>query len=283
MPESLRIPLRPADFPDWDAYYWTYQFQLAHRYLVPTLAKWGVWADGLRVLDVGCGNGGASCGLAAAGAIVDAVEIDPRRLEDARARAEAGEHAVRFAVADITDPATLDGFPGPYDLVLFRDVLEHIPDRSAALRESRARLGPGGGIVVTFPPYWSAYGGHQQILPARRILGLRWAKLPFAHWLPPAWLRGLAGVDADHPDWRELLTIREAGLSLSGMTRTAEREGLHVVAAHHTLLRPSFRLRYGTPVVGAGVLAHLPLLREILVMGANVLLRPPLAGPPDRG
>jgi len=281
MTEPLRVPLRPSDFPDWGTYYWTYQFQLARRYLVPTLESWGVWRSGLRLLDVGCGNGGASCGLVEAGARVDAVEIDPRRLEDARRRAETNGASVRFAVADITDPSTLAGFAGPYDLVLFRDVLEHIPDRDAALRESRARLAPGGGIAVTFPPYWSAYGGHQQILPARRVLGVRWAKLPFAHWWPPAVLRAVAGVAPDHPDWREILTIRAAGLSLGGMARTAARQDLEVVARHHTLLRPSFRLRYGTPVVGAGILGRVPLLREVLVMGANVLLRPRLAADGD--
>ena len=42
--------------------------------------------------------------------------------------------------------------------------------------------------------------------------------------------------------------------------------------ARRYLLRPTFQLRYGTPVVGAGLLGRIPILREILVTGSWELL-----------
>ena len=70
--------MRPDEFPSWDDYYWSYQRRLVQMALLPTLKSWGVWREGIRVLDIGCGLGGASFELAQASARVDAVEIDAR-------------------------------------------------------------------------------------------------------------------------------------------------------------------------------------------------------------
>jgi SAM-dependent methyltransferase len=276
MPLSpLRPLLRPADFPSWTEYYWEYQHRLACDYLIPTLERWGVWGPGRRVLDVGCGDGGGTCAFAEAGAHVVGVELDPRLLESARERARARGLALTLVAGDITRPQSLQGLPLSYDLVLFRDVLEHVPDRDAALHETVARLAPGGSIVVDFPPYLSPYGGHQQTLHPPRRLGVRWAKLPFVHWLPQPWLRALAaGRDgADDPQWEEVMSVRRARLTLRALRESALRHGLRVAAAEHYLLRPTFRLRYGLPVVGAGVLASVPCLREALITGCYELLQ----------
>lgn len=272
-PEQQRVPLRPSAFPNWADYYWEYQHRLAREYLVPQLEQWGAFGPGCRVLDVGCGDGGASCAMAEAGAQVDGFDLDGERAAGGAQRARARGHELHLGQADITDPATLEPFAGPYDLVCFRDVLEHIPGRDAAVANSVARLSPGGAILLVYPPYLSAYGGHQQILPAARRLGVRWGKLPWVHLLPRELFRRVAGVESDHHDWQEILTIREAHLTLGATRALGERHGLEVVAERRYLLRPTFRLRYGTPVVGAGPLGLLPGLSELLVMGACSLLR----------
>ena len=154
MPARLRL----EDFPDWTSYYWEYQHRLAREFLIPCLKGWGSWQAGIRILDVGCGDGGASCALAEAGAEVFGLDLDERRLTGARSKAALRGVSLELHVADITDPSTLGPFKGPYELILYRDVLEHIPQRGRALAESRARLSAGGGLVVIFPPYLSAFG-----------------------------------------------------------------------------------------------------------------------------
>jgi SAM-dependent methyltransferase len=199
---------------------------------------------------------------------VSGLEISVALVEDANARRHEEADRLRFGVADITDAATLGEFEGPYDLILYRDVLEHIPDRDAALKNSLARLAPGGALVVIFPPWWSAYGGHQQTLGAARRIALRWAKLPFMHWLGDAGHRALAGIAASDPEWRELQTIRSAHLSLRGMKKTAASLGLRLAHERNYLSRPTYRLRYGLPIVPAGLLGRIALLREVIVMGS---------------
>ncbi len=271
-----RRPLRAGDFPDWTSYYRAYQGALTREVLLPLLRQWGIWKQGLRILDVGCGDGGSSAVLAREGASVEGIDLEVRRVTAAAEWVRAQGLDVRLHVGDITTPDTLTPLNPPYDLILFRDVLEHIPDVDAALAESRLRLADGGAILVVYPPYFSAYGGHQQILHPPRRLGLPLARLPFIHLLPCSWWRAAQRrpQGEDDPQWEEILTIRRARLTIGGLHRRARRQGLRRVRARHYLLRPSFRLRYGTPVWGAGLLGSLPGLRELLVTGAWELFRP---------
>jgi SAM-dependent methyltransferase len=270
---SSRRPLRPDDFPDWATYYWTYQYELASTQLHPCLEDWGVWRAGVRILDVGCGDGGGTCALAEAGARIAALDIDPRLLAMADERARSRGLEIEFDTADITSAASLSNFDGPYDLILFRDVLEHIPDVDAALAQCSSRLADGGGIVVIYPPYWSPYGGHQQTLSAARRFGLRWAKLPFIHWLPmPAWAALARSAAVPDVQWEDVSIVRRASLTIAGLGDRARRHGLRVDRARRYFLRPSVHLRYGVPVLDAGILGRIPLVREVMVSGSWELL-----------
>lgn len=70
-------------------------------------------ADGLRVVDAGCGIGADSLALARAGGDVLGLDRDPLRVDMARLNAKALNIPARFEVADVTD-----GLP-PTDMAFF--------------------------------------------------------------------------------------------------------------------------------------------------------------------
>lgn len=97
------------------------------------------------VADLGCGTGSLSVLLASAGHEVAGVDIAPRMIDAARAKAEAAGVSARFRVADAASP----GLPeGDFDVVLARHVLWAMPDVDAALREWVPLLRPGGRLVL---------------------------------------------------------------------------------------------------------------------------------------
>jgi ubiquinone/menaquinone biosynthesis C-methylase UbiE len=100
---------------------------------------------GLAVLDLGCGTGRHSLWLAAAGAVVTAVDFSAGML--AEARRKPGADAVRFLAHDLHDPLP---FPdGAFDRVVSGLVLEHLRDLPTFFREARRVLKPGGRAVVS--------------------------------------------------------------------------------------------------------------------------------------
>lgn len=137
-----------------------------------------------RVLELGCGTGSDSLWLAAAGFAVTAVDIAPRAIERARAKAAEARAAVEHRLADVLN----DPIPGaPYDLVYDRGCFHTCSDA-----ESRVRfvervsdwLKPSGHWISLIgnadgprlevgPPRWSALEITTVVEPRFEILELR--------------------------------------------------------------------------------------------------------------
>ena len=110
----------------------------ACAYLAPHLKP------GLRVLDVGCGPGSISAGLAEAIAPGElrCIDIEPSQVEMAsQLAAERGLSNAKFSVADVK---ALPFEDGSFDIVHCSDALAYIPDTGAALNEMKRVLKSGG-------------------------------------------------------------------------------------------------------------------------------------------
>jgi ubiquinone/menaquinone biosynthesis C-methylase UbiE len=100
---------------------------------------------GDRVLELGCGTGTTALKLADPSWEIEATDFSARMIAIATAKAQAaGVEGVRFAQADMSDPAAA---PGPYDAVLAFNLLQLAPDLPGALAAIRARVKPGGLFV----------------------------------------------------------------------------------------------------------------------------------------
>lgn len=107
---------------------------------------------GSSVLEIGCATGFMTEFLTRElGCSVTALEVD------AEAAARAVSRGVDVIVGSIEDPAVRARLQGPYDVVIFSDVLEHLVDPAAALRATVAQLRPGGRVVASIPnvAHWS--------------------------------------------------------------------------------------------------------------------------------
>ena len=97
-----------------------------------------------RILDVGCGVGGTSHALRRTGAIVTSIDRNPARIGYGRQA-----NAVMSAIAA---DATRLPFPEHYfDLIILQDVIEHVSERDALLRELARVLTPKGALYLTTP------------------------------------------------------------------------------------------------------------------------------------
>lgn len=97
------------------------------------------------VLELGASSGYMSKILVDAGCVVDAIEIN---AEDA---AKAARYCRKIVVGSVEESDSFSSLPGPYDVVLMADVLEHLRSPEAALREARRRLKTTGQALVCLP------------------------------------------------------------------------------------------------------------------------------------
>jgi len=85
--------------------------------------------DGARVLDVGCGYGAVARSIARARPNVHVTGVDYDRGRLAQANASENPNNLSFVEADATKSVP----PGPWDVVVLSNVLEHISDRHGFL------------------------------------------------------------------------------------------------------------------------------------------------------
>jgi len=117
-----------------------------NRFLLEEVARWASGAE--RVLDFGAGNGRFAIGLHEMGRRVGAVEPDP-------------ELRATIAAAGVSAYPGLAAVPaGDYDAAYTINVLEHIDDDLAVLRELFERLVPGGGLFVYVPAFNILFSGN---------------------------------------------------------------------------------------------------------------------------
>lgn len=107
-----------------------------------------------RILDAGCGSGRFMVELAQLGSVTG-VELSETSVALARER-QLGE-VVAGSVLEM--PFADDSF----DLAVSLDVIEHLEDDLAALRELRRVVAPGGALLVTVPAYQWLWSGHDEI------------------------------------------------------------------------------------------------------------------------
>jgi 2-polyprenyl-3-methyl-5-hydroxy-6-metoxy-1,4-benzoquinol methylase len=110
-------------------------------YLAPHLRA------GLDLLDVGCGPGTITVDLAArvAPGRVVGIDVSAAPLDEARAAADRAGVDVEFAVGDVYALAAADD---SVDVVHAHQVLQHLTDPVAALREMARVCRPGGLVAV---------------------------------------------------------------------------------------------------------------------------------------
>jgi SAM-dependent methyltransferase len=181
---------------------------------------------GDRLLDLGCGFGRHAFEAARRGATVVALDAGPEEVAQVRATlgamVDAGELAAEHPASAVQgDALSLPFADGAFDRVIASEVLEHIPDDTAAMRELARVLRPGGTMAVTVPrcvpeavnwalsdEYHDTPGGHVRIYRRstleRRLeaAGLDPTGHHHAHGLhsPYWWLRCLVGPSNEsHP------------------------------------------------------------------------------------
>jgi 2-polyprenyl-3-methyl-5-hydroxy-6-metoxy-1,4-benzoquinol methylase len=136
---------------------------LTRRRYEALLARLARYREGGRFLDVGCGGGFLVETARDLGWAAEGTEVSRSAVDFGRGKGLTIHVGV---LADANLPAAA------FDAITLMEVVEHVPDPVALLRECTALLRPGGALYLTTPNWGSL---------SRRLLGARWSPVSRDH------------------------------------------------------------------------------------------------------
>ncbi|MBX6381311.1 MAG: class I SAM-dependent methyltransferase [Thermoflavifilum aggregans] len=245
----------------------------AEKYVLPFLQPDFEPATTQHVLEIGCGEGGVLKPFLQRGCRAVGVELVEYRLQLAKSflkqYLDAGQLDLHCADIYHIQPENISD--GGFDLVLLKDVIEHIPDQERLLGWLKRFLRPKGLLFIGFPPWYMPHGGHQQICEHK------WLSLfPYLHLLPgKLYPNVLRWCGEQESTIQELLQVRSTGISIERLESIIKKQGYRIVRKQLYLINPIYQFKFGIkPVRQLPVVRSIPYLRDFVTTCAYYLLQP---------
>lgn len=259
-----------------------YQQQVdnARQYVIPFIESVMPIDSNTRILDIGCGEGGVLIPLLEKGCTCVGIELDEQKSAYARELLSEFIHKrqVEIVNQNIYDEDALIRFSNQFDLILLKDVIEHIPDQEKFIPYLKKFLKPGGQVFFGFPPWYMPHGGHQQVCKNKFL-----SFLPYFHLLPNPLYRGILKLSGEYePVINELMDTKDTGISIERFERIVKQSGYQVTKKQFYLINPIYQYKFGLkPRKQFGLISAIPYLRDFFTTCVYYLVKSPEVGGPE--
>lgn len=240
-----------------------YKEQVLHtrKYLLPYFTRHVPSFRNMKVLEIGCAEGGLL-------AVLDEHGIKATGVELSRGRVELGKALhphLDLVVGDITKSRIVQTSQPPYELIILRDVIEHIADREALFSNLTQLLEPKGMVYITFPPKYSPFAGHQQ----NGASSLRF--IPYLPLIPELLLKRLWILFNEREEfYSNMLQNYREGISISQFETYTRNYKFQFLVKELFIIRPIYKTRFG---LEPHHFPDIPIIREVCSFGCECLLQ----------
>ena len=249
--------------------YFEHQYLNAKKYVIPFIEENKKINPGLRVLEIGCGEGGVLKSFLNRDCIVTGVDYSKSRLDIAAKLFEEEIKAGKasFIFGDIYDVG--GKLNSKYDLILLKDTIEHIFNQEKLMRFLKSILKDDGKVFLGFPPWQMPFGGHQQV-SEKKIFNL----LPYIHLLPdPVYKFILKSLGNKKNFIKELLEIKETRLSIENFEKIIKRAGYKIDEVKFFLINPIYEMKFKLkPREQFKIISGIPYLRNFVTTTCYYLI-----------
>lgn len=248
----------------------TYFKELAftcEKYYIPYISQFVDISPDLRVLEVGCGDGGNLLPFARCGCRVTGVDLAACRINDAISFFAAENATGEFIAADIF---SFTPSKEPFDIIICHDVIEHIMDKERFLLRLKDFLSEKGVLFISFPAWQMPFGGHQQICKNRVL-----SHLPFIHLLPSALYRMVLKASGEADDTiAELLSIKQTRCPIERFLNAILHTNSRIVHQQLYFINPHYEIKFSLkPLKLWPLIGRIPYIRNIFTTSCFYIIR----------
>lgn len=260
------------DFHSDKSTYFNYQYRTAKEFIIPFLEESYELKPDQKVLEIGCAEAGVLKAFTERGHECVGIELSAGRVTLAKQfmEEEVKANQIRFIVKNIYDIDIETDIGHKFDLVILKDVIEHIPNQELFLNKLKDFLTPNGKVFFGFPPWQMPFGGHQQMC-TKKIM----STLPYFHLLPMKVYKALLKA-AGEPEKtiNGLVEIKETGISIERFESIVKKENYTQLRRQFFLFNPIYKYKFNLkPRTQFPFFSALPVFRNFVTTCAYYLIK----------
>lgn len=230
------------DFHSDKSTYFNYQYKTAKEFIIPFLEESYELKPDQKVLEIGCAEAGVLKAFTERGHECVGIELSAGRVTLAKQfmEEEVKANQIRFIIKNIYDIDIEADIGHKFDLVILKDVIEHIPNQELFLYKLKDFLTPNGKVFFGFPPWQMPFGGHQQKCKSK-VLSI----LPYYHLLPMSLYKTIMKAFGESEIKIEnMAEIKETGISIERFERIFKKEGYTQLRRKFFLINPIYKYKF---------------------------------------
>ena len=247
--------------------YFDEQVITTEKYVIPFLEEFVKIDSGLSVLEIGCGEGGNLKPFLDLGCSVVGVDLSEGKIENGKKYFD--EHPNKEKLKLLAEDIYISKNLEQYDLIIMRDVIEHIHDQNRFMNYVKKYLKPNGKFFLAFQPWYNPFGGHQQICVSRLL-----SMLPYYHILPTPAYKGLLKMFGESDAKIEgLLEVKSTGITIERFEKILVQNKYYVKKRTHYLVNPNYEIKFGLkPRTGIPLISSIPFLKNFIITSSYYLV-----------
>jgi len=251
--------------------YFDIQYKTSKNHIIPFLKKNDIRIDRQHVLEIGCAEAGVLKGFLEENCDCVGIELSAKRIELANEFYKDNPDSERLTLIseNIYAINPKDRFDSLFDIIILKDVIEHIHDHPRFFAEIHSFLKPGGVIFFGFPPWQMPFGGHQQIAKSKIL-----SKWIYVHLLPRFIYKSIMKLVGESDDTKkELLEIAETGLSIETFEKHSKQAGFKIDKRKLWLTNPIYHYKFGLKIRPQfSLIESIPHMRNYLTSCAYFII-----------
>ena len=240
--------------------YFNEQSLSTERYIIPFIQSVKEINESLKVLEIGCGEAGNLKPFLELGCICTGVDYSVSKIEKAKEYYSDLSYKEKLTLIS-DDIYNTNEFDSQFDLVIVRDVIEHIHDQDKFLGLIKKIMAPNAVVFFAFPPWQNPFGGHQQMCKSKVL-----SHFPYFHLLPKAIYQTTLKLFAENNNTVSgLLEIKETGISLERFESLIVKNDYKILKKILYLINPNYEVKFGLkPRKLPMIIEKLPYLRNFV-------------------
>jgi len=240
--------------------YFKEQSTTTQKYVIPYIEDIVAIGTESVILEIGCGEGGNLMPFLDRGCTCIGIDISEGKIESGQKlfKSHKNSEKIELIYADIYSIPEQEAPKA--DIIIMRDVIEHLPNQDYFMSFIKRFLKPDGIIFYAFPPWRMPFGGHQQILLHNFL-----SKLPYYHILPKSIYRLILKMGKLSDEVIEgMMDIKKTGIAIHRFRTLLKKHNYEILKTTDWFINPNYETKFNLKPRKLVFFNKIPFFRDFM-------------------